>query len=935
MAKITALPAADPLAINGTEVVPIVKGGTMQQATLAQLTQAAVAQAEAAAAAAIALNNYRPTFDAATADFAIGEYFTCDEDGGLNAYERIADAPGYEHRPALDPVTRADLGIVVRGTGDADADTARLQAAAVAVEDGGRIRLIGEFVLNAQTAFVGRDEIKIVCEPGVAITIADVAWPANTPAILFRDCTRCGVLGMPRIDCNLQDTVAVMAISTDATGWTALEDMGSADFTVEVEIRNCATRGVAVRGVKGVKARVVGRFKNDDCHFVEIARSDDVDVWLDLDGLRPDGTMAPGTDNGGSGICVSPGIWGGEFATGAGINFLYPTTFNDACRRTAPVAAAATNVATFSFLGDDYPATIVPYPAHATFEDHTWRFHIVEQGPGGRDIRPKQITVTAVDSVAKTITVALVGMDGVTPQNWDGEVLYLYGFLESHMCNRVRVTGTVVNTSGAGSFLLACKGGVNDRLVTKNNRDIGSDIEWGVDCGNLYPVDLTDDDFAANASAAVLYSLGDNYNIGGRGKKRTIVLGSGEIGGKVTISDTNTPISVGTNRALPCLIDHLVIENCQPPAGVNGFVIYPAGVTLGEGGGGESGVKNCIKLLDVEGCHFSGLSQNGLLLQAVGYTRIHNCTADGIGLRLVNIRGTAGQDGGGEVVNCRLREFTRVWIGNPLVRFGSAAAAPTWYFENIDLADAGVDSVGGTMTARAALYRNSAGTILPSPRRPNSATGAMIGSNNLSEITTPATARTNLGLGSTATLNTGTSGGTVALCNGANNWSANNTFSASLIATGGTIWLNGAGASNLLIFNTSGTGAPTFTTRSAGTKITIYPSLTGAAVDYGIGGEAGALWFSTPTNTSAHSFKFYGGTTAIATLRGDGQLSIAGAVIPGSFTVATMPASNDGAIAFATNGRKGAEGVGAGTGVMAYRDGGAWYRMSDDTVLAA
>lgn len=42
-----------------------------------------------------------------------------------------------------------------------------------------------------------------------------------------------------------------------------------------------------------------------------------------------------------------------------------------------------------------------------------------------------------------------------------------------------------------------------------------------------------------------------------------------------------------------------------------------------------------------------------------------------------------------------------------------------------------------------------------------------------------------------------------------------------------------------------------------------------------------------------------------------------------------------GRLIFVTNGRKVGEGVGAGTGVLAYDDGVAWRRTSDDTTVAA
>ena len=52
--------------------------------------------------------------------------------------------------------------------------------------------------------------------------------------------------------------------------------------------------------------------------------------------------------------------------------------------------------------------------------------------------------------------------------------------------------------------------------------------------------------------------------------------------------------------------------------------------------------------------------------------------------------------------------------------------------------------------------------------------------------------------------------------------------------------------------------------------------------------------------------------------------------------VAALPASAfNGAMAFATNGRKTAEAAGAGTGVVAAYSNGAWRRLSDDSVVAA
>ncbi len=55
--------------------------------------------------------------------------------------------------------------------------------------------------------------------------------------------------------------------------------------------------------------------------------------------------------------------------------------------------------------------------------------------------------------------------------------------------------------------------------------------------------------------------------------------------------------------------------------------------------------------------------------------------------------------------------------------------------------------------------------------------------NNLSDLVSASAARTNLGLGTSAVINTGTSGATIPLLNGANVWSATQTFSVAPVFT--------------------------------------------------------------------------------------------------------------------------------------------------------
>jgi hypothetical protein len=93
------------------------------------------------------------------------------------------------------------------------------------------------------------------------------------------------------------------------------------------------------------------------------------------------------------------------------------------------------------------------------------------------------------------------------------------------------------------------------------------------------------------------------------------------------------------------------------------------------------------------------------------------------------------------------------------------------------------------------------------------------------------------------------------------------TLANSTTTGGGQIYLNGA-TGNRIDFNTNGVGAPAFTTRSAGTKIVLYPNISGSTVDYAIGVDNSTLWQSVLNSTG--SFKWYAGTTQVASLSGAG-----------------------------------------------------------------
>ena len=98
-------------------------------------------------------------------------------------------------------------------------------------------------------------------------------------------------------------------------------------------------------------------------------------------------------------------------------------------------------------------------------------------------------------------------------------------------------------------------------------------------------------------------------------------------------------------------------------------------------------------------------------------------------------------------------------------------------------------------------------------------------------------------------------------------------------ATAGSsqLYLNGA-SGNRIDWNVNGVDLPAFTTRSAGTKLLLYPAIGAAAVDYAIGIGSSTLWHSVPTASATTYFRWYGGTTQAAVLTGDGTFTATGDV---------------------------------------------------------
>lgn len=97
----------------------------------------------------------------------------------------------------------------------------------------------------------------------------------------------------------------------------------------------------------------------------------------------------------------------------------------------------------------------------------------------------------------------------------------------------------------------------------------------------------------------------------------------------------------------------------------------------------------------------------------------------------------------------------------------------------------------------------------------------------------------------------------------------------------GQIFLNGT-VGNRIDYNVNGVGAPTFTTRSVGTKLVLFPAVGVAAADIAIGVDTATLWNS--VNATSSTFKWYGGNTLAASLSGAGNFLASGSLLSKSPT---------------------------------------------------
>lgn len=79
---------------------------------------------------------------------------------------------------------------------------------------------------------------------------------------------------------------------------------------------------------------------------------------------------------------------------------------------------------------------------------------------------------------------------------------------------------------------------------------------------------------------------------------------------------------------------------------------------------------------------------------------------------------------------------------------------------------------------------------------------------------------------------------------------------------------------------TNGAGAPTFTNRTSGTRLVIRDTLDASTADHAIGYTTNTLWSCVGKATSSYYHAWYGGTSLLGSLRGDGVLNLSTSTTP-------------------------------------------------------
>lgn len=585
-------------------------------------------------------------------------------------------------------------------TNGAEDESARLADAVALLTDGDRLEVTGDWLLGNMVELNGLSGVSIV-GMGATVKLEAKTW-TDFAALVLRDCAYMKLSGIS-FDCSGQAFVdgefasvpAVAVISTAEGGdvWEVL----SHDIEIDADFTDCATRGLAMRLVDHVRVAGTYFLKQDNCHFIEFARCNDVTL---LPGISFDSNEPEEWDAYGSMVAVSPGnsaVSGpeAEFDTQPAINGLCLTHVNVPFEETAP-----TGLSSWTFSFDDASSTA---PPGYDFAQNSW-FFLCYDTNGSDRILNEQFQVVSVDNMAKEITVEALDYSG-TAITFQGQKFRISSLNTDRMVKGFKAScGTINNASGAGIFALGVDGGEISEFLVTNTLDYRLGGEW---CMNLaihdnrvyselaeaFSHDIAFLYFTRNCSSYDNYMGKRGFNAGGLRHHANCQV-SANITSARDYIENGTLTVVGADG--PVFLDCLTVTDLTQREGVAGIVAY----------GATADDANCIQNIRISGCSFANDGQQPIAMASVQNVVIENCRSDG-----ARYRGLLAIDGEGDLSNGFLVRWNSVarfgaeWSALPVVGFIGSGTPPEVRFEGNRIDD----------SARS-LYALGNGTPLPALR---------------------------------------------------------------------------------------------------------------------------------------------------------------------------------------------------------------------------